>query len=227
MIGKCIARQAKATFFCISSAALTSKWIGEGEKLVRALFLYARVKQPSVIFIDEIDSILTRRSENECEANRRLKTEFLIQLEGATSNVQDNVLLIGATNLPQELDEAAKRRFTKRLYIPLPDKEARRQLLTSLLRLNDNRINERELEWIARSTEGYSGSDINNLCKDAAMQPLREIPAEELMKTDVTNFRPIALKDFQESLKCVKATVSNESLESYIKWNEAYGSTKM
>lgn len=225
MIGKCIARQANATFFCISSAALTSKWVGEGEKLVRALFLYAQVKQPSVIFIDEIDSILTRRSENECESNRRMKTEFLVQLEGATSNKDDKVLLIGATNLPQELDEAAKRRFTRRLYIPLPDYDARRQLLTILLRQNENEIGEDELDFIANAIEGYSGSDIKNLCIDAAMQPMRDIPVEELMQRRGQSLRPIQLRDFEKSMKCVKATVSKETLDSYIKWNEAFGST--
>lgn len=123
LIGKCIASQVKATFFSISSSTLTSKWIGQGEKLVKALFLYAKVKQPAVVFIDEIDSILTKRSEGEHESSRRLKTEFLIQLDGATTGDDDRVLLVAATNRPQELDDAARRRFTKRLYIPLPDFE--------------------------------------------------------------------------------------------------------
>lgn len=124
LIGKCIAAHSQATFFSISASTLTSKWIGEGEKLVRALFRYARAKQPSVIFLDEIDSLLSKRKDSEHESSRRLKTEFLIQLEGAnTTNEQDRLLLVGATNLPQELDDAARRRFTKRLYIPLPEFE--------------------------------------------------------------------------------------------------------
>lgn len=124
LIGKCIASQSDAKFLSISASTLTSKWVGEGEKLVRALFAYARVHQPSVIFLDEIDSILKKRSDTEHESSRRLKTEFLIQFEG-TNTIQENdrVLLVGATNLPQELDDAARRRFTKRLYIPLPEKE--------------------------------------------------------------------------------------------------------
>lgn len=125
MIGQCIASQAQATFFSISASSLGSKWIGEGEKLVRALFQYARAKQPSVIFLDEIDSILKKRSDNEHESSRKLKTEFLVQLEGATTDDKDRVLLVGATNLPQELDDAARRRFTKRLYIPLPEVDVR------------------------------------------------------------------------------------------------------
>lgn len=79
MIGKCIASQAKATFFSISASSLTSKWVGEGEKMVRALFAVARCSQPAVIFIDEIDSLLTQRTDGEIEASRRIKTEFLVQ----------------------------------------------------------------------------------------------------------------------------------------------------
>ena len=79
MIGKCIANQAKATFFSISASSLTSKWVGEGEKMVRALFAVARCSQPAVIFIDEIDSLLTQRTDSEVEASRRIKTEFLVQ----------------------------------------------------------------------------------------------------------------------------------------------------
>lgn len=122
LIGKCIASQVNATFFSVSASTLTSKWMGQGEKLVKALFLYARAMQPSVIFFDEIDSILSKRNENEHESTRRLKTEFLVQLDGAhTASEGDRLLFLGATNRPQELDDAARRRFTKRLYIPLPD----------------------------------------------------------------------------------------------------------
>ena len=112
LIGKCIASQCKATFFSISSSSLTSKWIGEGEKMVRALFTVARVHQPSVIFVDEIDSLLTQRTEGEQEATRRIKTEFLVyffigeihehrQFDGCGTSQDDRILMIGATNRPQ------------------------------------------------------------------------------------------------------------------------------
>ena len=110
LIGKCIASQSGSTFFSISASSLTSKWIGEGEKMVRALFAVARVHQPSVVFIDEIDSLLSQRSESEHEASRRIKTEFLVQLDGATTEGEERILVVGATNRPQELDEAARRR---------------------------------------------------------------------------------------------------------------------
>lgn len=115
-----MASQSKSTFFSISASSLTSKWIGDGEKMVRALFCVARCHQPTVIFIDEIDSLLSQRSDTEHESSRRIKTEFLVQLDGATTDSEERLLVIGATNRPQELDEAARRRFVKRLYIPLP-----------------------------------------------------------------------------------------------------------
>ncbi|EPY85514.1 fidgetin-like protein [Camelus ferus] len=133
LIGKCIASQSGATFFCISASSLTSKWVGEGEKMVRALFAVARCQQPAVIFIDEIDSLLSQRGDGEHESSRRIKTEFLVQLDGAATSAEDRVLVVGATNRPQEIDEAARRRLAKRLYIPLPEAPAREQIVTSLM----------------------------------------------------------------------------------------------
>jgi len=114
LIGKAIAHESGATFFSISSSSLTSKWIGEGEKLVRTLFAVAAVSEPAVVFIDEIDSLLTARKADENEASRRIKTEFLVQLDGTGTSGQGRVLAIGATNRPHELDDAARRRFVKR-----------------------------------------------------------------------------------------------------------------
>lgn len=111
LIGKVIASQSRSTFFSISASSLTSKWIGEGEKLVRALFAVARILQPSVIFVDEIDSLLSSRAEGEVDASRKIKTEFLVQMDGAATDGNDRLLLIGATNRPQELDEAMRRRY--------------------------------------------------------------------------------------------------------------------
>jgi SpoVK/Ycf46/Vps4 family AAA+-type ATPase len=182
LIGKCIAAQAGATFFSISASSLTSKWIGQGEKLVRALFLYARVKQPSVIFCDEIDSILMKRSESEHESTRRLKTEFLVQLEGACSTKDsDRILVIGATNRPQELDDAARRRFNIRLYIPLPCEVGRQTIIKNLIKNEKNEISEEEIEEISMNCEGYSGSDMRELVRQAATENVREIPAERFL----------------------------------------------
>ena len=129
-IARAIATESQATFFNISASSLLSKWIGEAERLTRTLFDLAVVMQPSVIFIDEIDSLLTSRTgggkESGQESGQRgLKTEFLVRMEGVVTSKSDRVVLVGATNLPQELDKAVIRRFTKRLHIPLPCVEAR------------------------------------------------------------------------------------------------------
>lgn len=110
------------------------------------------------------------------EGTRRIKTEFLVQLDGITASKDNgNILVIGATNRPQDLDEAARRRFVKRLYIPLPDEETRSTLLSILLKKNENTIQQEEMKRLTERTEGYSCADINNLCREAAMGPIRDI----------------------------------------------------
>ncbi|VDO39130.1 unnamed protein product [Onchocerca flexuosa] len=175
MIGRCVASQCKATFFNISASSITSKWVGEGEKLVRVLFAIARVLQPSVVFIDEIDSLLTSRNENEHESSRRIKTEFLIHLDGVATASDERILILGATNRPQELDSAVKRRFAKRLYIGLPCDDARVQMIQSLLSDQKHDLSDDDVRYIAKLTNGYSGADMKQLCSEAAMIPVRNI----------------------------------------------------
>nr|XP_045006062.1 spastin isoform X5 [Jaculus jaculus] len=175
MLAKAVAAESNATFFNISAASLTSKYVGEGEKLVRALFAVARELQPSIIFIDEVDSLLCERREGEHDASRRLKTEFLIEFDGVQSAGDDRVLVMGATNRPQELDEAVLRRFIKRVYVSLPNEETRLLLLKNLLCKQGSPLTQKELAQLARMTDGYSGSDLTALAKDAALGPIREI----------------------------------------------------
>ncbi|CAA0824634.1 P-loop containing nucleoside triphosphate hydrolases superfamily protein [Striga hermonthica] len=230
MIGKAIAGEAKATFFYISASSLTSKWIGEGEKLVRALFGVASCRQPAVIFVDEIDSLLSqRKSEGEHESSRRLKTQFLIEMEGFDSGAEQ-ILLIGATNRPQELDEAARRRLTKRLYIPLPTSEARAWIIKNLL-AKDGLFNlsNGDTDTICKLTEGYSGSDMKNLVKDASMGPLREALKQgiEITKLQKEDMRAVNLQDFELALQEVRPSVSLSELGTYEKWNEQFGSLSL
>ncbi|XP_018331376.1 fidgetin-like protein 1 [Agrilus planipennis] len=224
LIGKCIASQSKSTFFSISASSITSKWIGDGEKMVRALFAVARCHQPAVIFIDEVDSLLSQRNETEHESSRRIKTEFLVQLDGATTESEDRILVVGATNRPQELDEAARRRFTKRLYIPLPDYEARLDLLQRLLSKERNIMNGNDFDEIARKSEGFSGADLRNLCSEAALEPIRSVDCRKLDQIDITEVRPVAVDDFFKSFTVVRASVSSKDLDQYIEWDKTYGS---
>lgn len=204
LIARAIATRACCTFFSISASSLMSKWYGEAEQLVRCLFTVATLKQPSVIFVDEVDSLLSMRGDGEGDAVRRLKTEFLVQMDGVGTKSTDRVLLIGATNRPEALDEAARRRLEKRLYIPLPDADARVELFHRLLASlqhpqeeDDHEANEEDDESrkthrnggtrpsthelstedfrrLVNATEGYSGADIRLLCREAAMAPLRD-----------------------------------------------------
>ncbi|KAI5166572.1 fidgetin-like protein 1 [Nematocida sp. AWRm78] len=217
MIGKCIASQSQSTFFSISASTLTSKWVGEGEKMVRALFSVATEMAPSVVFIDEIDSLLMQRTEGENESTRRIKTEFLVQMDGAKQS-KDNVLVIGATNRPQEIDEAARRRFVKRLYVPLPDKEGRKEMVKKIAK-DICTLSETEINELSEKLEGYSGSDIYNLCREAAMEPVREITELENMQT----LRGILMKDFISAMKHIRKSVSTKELVFYEEWNKEFG----
>lgn len=225
LIGKAIAHESGATFFSISSSSLTSKWIGEGEKLVKTLFAVAAYREPAVVFIDEIDSLLTQRTSTENEASRRIKTEFLVQLDGTGTSGQGRVLVIGATNKPQELDEAARRRFTKRLYIPLPIESDRRVLLNVMLRKNNHELTNQDIDHLARATEGFSGADLKALCTDAAMGPIRQLGPRAL-EVNVHDVPPITFKHFKRSLKGTKPSVAPSDLVQYEEWDKVYGSKR-
>ncbi|XP_061221803.1 spastin isoform X3 [Neopsephotus bourkii] len=225
MLAKAVAAESNATFFNISAASLTSKYVGEGEKLVRALFAVARELQPSIIFIDEVDSLLCERREGEHDASRRLKTEFLIEFDGVQSSGEDRILVMGATNRPQELDDAVLRRFTKRVYVSLPNEETRLILLKNLLSKQGSPLTQKELAQLARMTDGYSGSDLTALAKDAALGPIRELKPEQVKNMSASEMRNIKLSDFTESLKKIKRSLSPQTLEAYIRWNKDFGDT--
>lgn len=227
LVGKAIAYEAGATFFSISSSSLTSKWIGEGEKLVRTLFAVAAYRQPSVVFLDEIDSLLTQRKADENEASRRIKTEFLCQLDGTGTSSHGRVLLIGATNRPQELDDAARRRFTKRLYIPLPEENDREALLHVLLKKNKHCLCSDEIKHLAKDTEGYSGADLKSLSTEAAMEPIRQLGIRALQVVDLNEIPPISYKHFRKALRSVRPSVAPADLVHYLEWDKIYGTKRV
>lgn len=233
MLARAVATESKSTFFSISSSSLTSKYLGESEKLVKALFLLARKLSPSIVFIDEIDSLLGTRTEGEIESMRRIKNEFLVQWSelssaaaGRDSGAGDvtRVLILGATNLPWGIDDAARRRFAKRVYIPLPEDDTRRLQISKLLAYQKNTLLEDDYEKLVELTNGFSGSDITLLAKDSAMGPLRSL-GDKLLSTPTDQIRSIQLEDFVESLKYIRPSVSSEGLEEYENWSSKFGSS--
>ncbi|KAK9466532.1 P-loop containing nucleoside triphosphate hydrolase protein [Lipomyces arxii] len=235
MLARAVATESQSTFFSISASSLTSKYLGESEKLVRALFALARALAPSIIFVDEIDSLLSARNDTgEHEASRRIKTEFLVKWSdlahaAAGRDHKDGddaqrVLVLAATNLPWAIDEAARRRFVRRQYIPLPESETRLKHLKTLLKYQTHGLNEKDIEKLVNMTDGFSGSDITALAKDAAMGPLRSL-GEALLFTPREQIRPVQFIDFEASLKTIRPSVSKEGLEAFEEWALKYGSS--
>ncbi|KAJ5898850.1 hypothetical protein N7495_003594 [Penicillium taxi] len=237
MLARAVATESKSTFFSVSSSSLTSKWHGESEKLVRALFALAKVLAPSIIFVDEIDSLLSARSSgSENEASRRSKTEFLIQWSdlqraaaGREQTARDKkegdasrVLVLAATNLPWDIDEAARRRFVRRQYIPLPELHVREQQIRRLLSHQHHELTDADIQVLIRVAEGFSGSDITALAKDAAMGPLRNL-GEALLHTPMDQIRAIKFEDFEASLLSIRPSVSPDGLRKYEEWAKEFG----
>lgn len=179
-LAKAIATESDGTFITVSSADLISKWMGESEKLVRNMFEMSRdiakeTQRPTIIFIDELDSLASSRSEEENEATRRVKTEFLVQMQGVTSDESDGVLVLGATNIPWALDTAILRRFERRIYIPLPDVPGRVQMFKIHMGSTPNTLTEDNWRSLADDTPLYSGSDIENVVRNALMEGVRTL----------------------------------------------------
>ncbi|XP_015509493.1 vacuolar protein sorting-associated protein 4 [Neodiprion pinetum] len=174
-LAKAVATEANnSTFLSVSSSDLVSKWLGESEKLVKNLFELARQRKPSIIFIDEVDSLCSSRSDNESESARRIKTEFLVQMQGVGTD-NEGILVLGATNIPWVLDSAIRRRFEKRIYIPLPEEHARMVMFKLHLGNTAHVLSEDDFKKLAAATDGYSGADISIIVRDALMQPVRQV----------------------------------------------------
>lgn len=174
-IAKALAAECKSAFFSISSSDLVSKYQGESERLVKALFEMARAEGSAVVFIDEIDSLCSARgSGDESESSKRIKTEFLVQMQGVGTN-NKGVLILGATNFPENIDPAIRRRFEKRIEITLPEWVARKQILESNVKKTPNNITPDQLEDLKNLTDKFSASDLATVMKDAVMMPIRDM----------------------------------------------------
>ena len=221
MIAKAVATECKCTFFSISASSLTSKYLGESEKLVRALFQLAYEMQPSVVFIDEIESILSKRKDGENDAMKRLKTEFLIQFDGVGSSEETRVLIIGATNRPFDLDPAVIRRLPKRVYVGPFNDEEKKGFIKKIITQNKCNITDDQYLQIPKMCKNYSNSDLKELCREAAYEPLRELNTSSLQK--VGELRPIVFEDFNKAVRKVRGTLTKDILRELEKWNEDFG----
>ncbi|CDI86093.1 vacuolar sorting ATPase Vps4, putative [Eimeria praecox] len=252
-LAKALAAEADATILSVSAADLVSKWQGESEKLVRSLFELARERRPSIIFIDEIDSMCGARSESDSESSRRMKTEFLIQMQGINFDLSE-VLVLGATNTPWALDAAIRRRFERRIFIPLPKVQAREQLLRSGLGGTPHHLKDADFRHLARELEGFSGSDISVLVRDALFEPIRRcrtatafkqvmidgrafyVPCHPddpdpttrkmtLMSVPADRLLPpeVTMEDFHSAMRHTRPSVSQEDLRMHVHWTEQFG----
>ncbi|KAL8263854.1 hypothetical protein R6Q59_021984 [Mikania micrantha] len=245
MLAKAIANEAGASFINVSMSTITSKWFGEDEKNVRALFTLAAKVSPTIIFVDEVDSMLGSRSKGgEHEAMRKIKNEFMTHWDGLLSEKQ--ILVLAATNRPFDLDEAIIRRFERRIMVGLPSVEQREMIMRTLLS-KESVVEGLDFRELANMTEGFSGSDLKNLCTTAAYRPVRELIQQERKKDiakkiqaesgvdsqtpeepkeqRVITIRPLNMKDFKEAKGQVAASFAAEgSIMSELKqWNDQFG----
>ncbi|KAG9150978.1 hypothetical protein Leryth_003091 [Lithospermum erythrorhizon] len=237
LLAKAVATECGTTFFNVSSATLASKWRGESERMVRCLFDLARAYAPSTIFIDEIDSLCNARgASGEHESSRRVKSELLVQVDGVNASATTNedgsrklVMVLAATNFPWDIDEALRRRLEKRIYIPLPNSESRKDLI----RINLKGLEvaaDVDIDEVAKKTEGYSGDDLTNVCRDASLNGMRRMIAgktrdeiKNMSKDDISK-DPVAMCDFLEAISKVQPSVSTTDIEKHEKWLSEFGS---
>uniref|UniRef100_A0A0G4FIS9 Uncharacterized protein n=1 Tax=Chromera velia CCMP2878 TaxID=1169474 RepID=A0A0G4FIS9_9ALVE len=250
-LAKACATEAESNFMSVSASDLVSKWQGESEKLVKTMFEMARANKPSIIFIDEVDSLCGARSDNESESSRRIKTEFLVQMQGV-GHTSEGILVLGATNIPWGLDSAIRRRFERRVYIPLPDLPARKRLFELHIGKTANSLSDEDLTELAKQTDGYSGADISILVNDALFQPVRKCQTakffKKIQKDGKTMWMPcspsdkpnkemtlmevegsslavpdVTVDDFYNALGNVKPSVNEEDLKKQQDWTDQFG----
>ena len=247
LLAKALATQGKTTFFNVSPTTFASKWKGESEKLVRILFEMARFYAPSTIFIDEVDSVGVKRHDGEHEASKKVLSEMLVQMDGISesnsgvngefdneNNKPKFVMVLGATNLPWDLDDALRRRFEKRIYIPLPNSVGRREMF----RINFKGIklsDDIDIDTLVKKTDGYSGHDISSVCREASLMNMRkklmsgngqfdilEAANNETFLQDLE--APVSQSDILTAIKNISKSVSNNDVKKFEEWTNQYSS---
>jgi ubiquitin len=230
MLAKAIATESSASFISFDSASLHDKWHGEAEKNATAVFTLARKISPTVIFIDEIDSILASRKDGESSHSTSTKTTILAQMDGISSQ-NSGLMVIGATNRPWALDEAALRRMPRRILVDLPDEAERLAILSVCLDTPVKLAQDVDLKAVAAKLDGYSGSDLRELCRFAASIPrnakARELDLAGATRVDVTEI-PVTAAHLSEAQLTIKRSVEvdSEARKQHIEWNAKYGEKK-
>lgn len=227
LLVKAVAHESSCVLFVCTASAMTSKWHGEGEKLLRTLFQVARAAAPSIVFVDEVDSLLSaRKSEGEHEASRRFKTEFMTNMDGIVKNGGDengkHLLVIAATNCPWDIDSAVLRRFPRRIYVPLPDSTTRKALLTNLLeKAGDTDLSKSDVKEVVKRLDGFSGSDIASIASEASFGPIRSLGGiDAIQAAKSSDIRPIQKQDFDKAIEHATKSVSKSLLKQYDQWKQ-------
>jgi SpoVK/Ycf46/Vps4 family AAA+-type ATPase len=226
LLAAATASEIDSYFITVDAASIMSKWLGEGERNVAKLFNSARKlldddAKSVIVFIDELDSILGSRS-NEVGGEVRVRNQFLKEMDGIADKGRNlHLYIIGATNKPWSLDWPFLRRFQKRIYVPLPDIRARMQMLkqyTAPLKMDTGL----KLEDLAKMTEGYSGSDMRDICQAVQLRVVSELFDTAGADDKDTQPRPIDLNDFKEILRNRRPSVSQDMLRGYVNWAENF-----
>ena len=225
MVAAATAAEVDGYFISVDAASIMSKWLGEGEKNVAKLFSNARKmladNKPVIIFVDEIDSLLGTRGQ-EVGGEVRVRDQFLRETDGINDKGKNlHLYVIGATNKPWALDPPFLRRFSKRIFVPLPDNEARMaqfRMYTAPLTLSEDV----GLELLAKLSEGYSGSDIKDICQSVQLRVVRELFKSGKALDKETTTRPINVSDFKETMRTRRPSVSNEMVRAYTQWSDNF-----
>lgn len=215
---KAAAQEARTPLICLSASSIMSKYVGDSENNLKTYFNVAAALGSAILFIDEIDSLLTMRGGSDSESSRRVKTEFLTLTQGLTAKAfTAGVVLIGATNRPQDIDDAAMRRFEERIPVTMPNRQSRRKLFETLLMRDSHSLRPSDIDRLAEMTSGYSYSDVEQVVKKAALMPLKSLGANDIRGK--VNLRRISFTDYEQVLRSVRPTVSKEyiaELKSYL-----------
>jgi SpoVK/Ycf46/Vps4 family AAA+-type ATPase len=249
MLAKAVATEGGASFLSVDASSVENKWLGESEKNAKAVFTLARRLAPCVIFIDEVDSLLSSREGSSDDSAHgtltSVKTTMMSEWDGLNSGTNgageagsDRVVVIGSTNRPYDLDEAVLRRFPRRILVDLPDLETRTEILE--VTLAENRLDKSvNLTQIADRLEGYTGSDIKEVCREAVVQISHEQAklldqgfvssgGEDVTQGSLQRLRPVTAEDFEKALNKLKRSVSEKGRElaRVWEWNDEYGEIK-